>query len=298
MKLPPSIAIIGPTASGKTTLALELAQEKDGLILSLDSLSLYQGIDIASAKPTLEERGTISHFGIDALTPDVAFDVTHFIALYRQARAQSLAAGSPLIIVGGTGFYLKMLLEGISPLPSLSPDAEQRVATSMNDLASAYRYLRSIDPDYAQTLSSSDRYRIEKALQIFFGTSMPPSIYFRTHPPQPVITDPLPVYEITVERSLLRQRIIQRTDRMLATGLIDEVCGLEQRYTRAPNAMKAIGIKEVLAYLDGQYTRDEMREKIITNTARLAKRQVTFNRSQFHTTRQGSLEELERELLG
>jgi len=298
MKNLQQFCIIGPTASGKSALALAYAHRHQGIILSLDSLSLYRGIDIASAKPTLQERGTIPHFGIDVLTPDVAFDVTHFIALYRRAHAQSLAAGNPLIIVGGTGFYLKMLLEGISPLPSLPPDTERRVAVSMEDLESAYQYLHSVDPDYARTLASSDRYRIEKALEIFYGTGMPPSVYFRAYPPQPVITDTLPIYEIAVERSVLRQRITQRTDSMLSSGLIDEVCGLERRYTRSPNAMKAIGIKEVLAYLDGHYTREEMREKIITNTARLAKRQVTFNRSQFQTGRRGSLEELERELLG
>ncbi len=290
------LCIIGPTASGKSSLGLAYAHQHRGIILSLDSLALYQEIDIASAKPTLEERGMIPHFGIDVIAPDVPFDVTQFTALYHLARTASLATGSPLIIVGGTGFYLKMLLEGISPLPPLSPDAKQRVAESMNDLTSAYRYLRSIDPDYAQALESSDRYRIEKALDIFFGTGMPPTEYFRAYPPQPVIADPLPIYEITVERPVLRQRIVRRTDGMITAGLIDEVCGLERRYTRAPNAMKAIGIKEVLEYLDGYCAREEMREKIITNTARLAKRQVTFNRSQFHITRQGTLEELEREL--
>ncbi len=290
------LCIIGPTASGKSTLALTYAYRYQGIILSLDSLSLYREIDIASAKPTADERGMIPHFGIDVIAPDVPFDVTQFIALYHQARTASLAAGSPLIIVGGTGFYLKMLLEGISPLPSLSSDTDRRVAESMNDLSSAYHQLLSVDPDYAQTLESTDRYRIEKALQIFFGTGMPPTAYFRAYPPHPVITDPLPIYEIAVERPLLRQRIVQRTDAMLSAGLIDEVCRLERRYTRAPNAMKAIGIKEVLEYLDGHATREEMREKIITNTARLAKRQVTFNRSQFPDAKRATLEEWEREL--
>ena len=290
------LCIIGPTASGKSSLALAYARQHHGVILSLDSLSLYREIDIASAKPTPEERGTIPHFGIDVIAPDVPFDVTRFITLYHQASAAACAAKSPLIIVGGTGFYLKILLEGISPLPSLSPAAKQRVAEAMNDLPSAYHYLHSIDPDYARALESSDRYRIEKALEIFFATGMAPTKYFRAHPPQPVIADPLPIYEIMTERSILRQRIVRRTDGMLSAGLIDEVCGLERRYTRAPNAMKAIGIKEVLTYLDGHCTRKEMREKIITNTARLAKRQVTFNRSQFPDAKRATLEEWEKEL--
>ena len=296
MKNSDQLGIIGPTASGKSSLALMYASRYRGIILSLDSLALYREIDIASAKPPLRERGSIPHFGIDVITPDVPFDVTRFVALYRQARAASLAAGRPLIIVVGTGFYLKMLLEGISPLPPLSPAVDRQVAASMADLPSAYRYLSSVDPDYAQMLNPSDRYRVEKALQIFFGTGIPPTAYFRAHPPQPVITDPLPVCEITVERSALRRRIVQRTDAMFSAGLIDEVCRLERRYTRAPHAMKAIGIKEVLAYLDGRLTREEMREKIITHTAQLAKRQVTFNRSRFPEAKRATLEEMEREL--
>lgn len=290
------LSIIGPTASGKTSLALAYARRYRGVVLSLDSLALYQGIDIASAKPMPEERGAIPHFGIDLIPPDEPFDVTRFVALYREAYAEASKEKRPLIIVGGTGFYLKVLLEGISPLPLLSDAITARVTEMLRDPESAYRYLKSVDPDYARRFNSSDRYRIEKALEIYFASKTPPSVYFREHPPEPVIVAPLPIYEITVDRPLLRRRITHRTDGMLAAGLIDEVCELERHYTRIPHPMKAIGIAEVLNYLDGRYTYETMREKIITHTARLAKRQVTFNRSQFRDTRKGSLEELEREL--
>jgi len=291
------IALIGPTASGKTSLALAYAQKFRGMILSLDSLALYRGIDIASAKPTLQERRSVPHFGIDLLTPDTPFDVTQFIELYRRAFEQSRQEQRPLIIVGGTGFYLKMLLEGISPLPYFTQEVRDRTRQVIRDLPEAYRMLTSVDPHGTQALRPSDRYRIEKALLAYFGTGMIPSAYYREHPPRPVITAPLPIYEIATPRPLLRERIALRTDAMLRTGLIDEVCSLEKRYTRAPHPMKSIGIKEVLSYLDGRYDYPTMRHAIITHTAQLAKRQVTFNKSQFSTVTKGTLEELERVLL-
>ena len=291
------VAIIGPTASGKTSLALQLAERQRGVILSLDSLALYRRIDIASAKPTQIERGMVPHFGIDLIEPDQPFDVTRFIESYREAEAFAHQHHRPLVIVGGSGFYLKILLEGISPLPPVSEQTHHQVSAELLDLKKAYRHLSEIDPPFVRSIDSSDRYRIEKGLTIYYATQRAPSHWFATHPPVPFIEEALPIYEIVVGRTDLRDRISLRTDQMLNRGLIDEVCSLERRYTRYPNAMKSIGIKEVLAYLDGEYTYGQMREKIITNTARLAKRQVTFNKSQFEDTRQGSLQELEKMLL-
>ncbi|HIP18360.1 MAG TPA: tRNA (adenosine(37)-N6)-dimethylallyltransferase MiaA, partial [Sulfurovum sp.] len=142
-----------------------------------------------------------------------------------------------------------------------------------------------------------DRYRIEKALNIYLETGMSPSDYFKENPPLPTITSPLPIYQIVWERELLRKRIAARTRLMIDQGLIDEICRLEQTYTRAPNCMKAIGIKETLAYLDGHYNKELMIEKITTNTSRLAKRQKTFNNSQFDNVIKGSVEALEKILL-
>ncbi len=296
MKPLSQIAFIGPTASGKTSLSIQYALKHNGIILSLDSLALYQDIDIASAKPTVHERQGIPHFGIDLIRPDVLFDVTQFIRLYQQAFEQSLQEKRPLVIVGGTGFYLKMLLEGISPLPPLTQEAHNRTRDSMRDLTEAYRLLVAVDPHWAQTLHPSDSYRIEKALLVYFASGMAPSLYYRNHPPQPTITQPLPIYEISTPRPELRERIALRTDAMLHAGLIDEVCFLEKRYTRAPNPMKSIGIKEALAYLDAHYDYSGMRNAIITHTAQLAKRQVTFNKSQFPDAIRGTAGELESKL--
>jgi tRNA dimethylallyltransferase len=134
-------------------------------------------------------------------------------------------------------------------------------------------------------------------LNLYFETNQTPSNYFKNNPPKPTITEKLPIYEIEVDRELLRERIKKRTTKMLEEGLIEEVFYLEKTYTRKPNCMKAIGIKEVLAYLDGIYDKKIMEEKIVTHTAQLAKRQRTFNRSQFQEKHLLPLEELRALLL-
>ncbi|KYJ86088.1 tRNA (adenosine(37)-N6)-dimethylallyltransferase MiaA [Sulfurovum riftiae] len=291
------LALIGPTASGKTALSIKVAQALDAYILSIDSLSIYKEIDIVSAKPTLEEREGIVHFGLDRIYPNEDFDVTTFIRLYNDVYAKAAADSKNLVIVGGTSFYLKMLMDGISELPKISAASEKKTADALKDLKETYTWLSSLDPDYMSRIASNDPYRIEKALDIYFETGLIPSEYFRQFPPRPTVKSELPVYQIEIDRQLLRKRIALRTELMLKKGLIDEICCLEKKYTRAPNCMKAIGIKETLAYLDGIYDREMLQEKITTNTARLAKRQTTFNNSQFENVIKGSVEDLEKMLL-
>jgi len=291
------LALIGPTASGKTALAVKLAQKIDAYILSLDSLAIYKEIDIVSAKPTEEERGGIRHFGIDVLYPNKPFDVTTFATLYQKALQQCHTDAKHLVIVGGTSFYLKMLLEGISDIPSIDAITKEKITRLMIHPDKTYDMLYRHDPTYMTQIKRGDTYRIQKALEIYLATGEIPSSYFHAHPPHPVITAPLPIYEIVWERELLRERIGLRTEVMLNNGLIDEIVMLEKKYTRAPNAMKAIGIKETLAYLDGAYDKKMLKEKITTNTARLAKRQATFNRSQFKEVVRADLETLEKMLL-
>ncbi len=292
------LAIIGATASGKTALAIEVATQLNAHILSIDSLSIYKEIDIVSAKPTLEERAGIEHFGIDHLSPNAHFDVTTFIQLYHEVVTACQHAEKNLVIVGGTSFYLKMLLEGISQTPT--PSKQTRLATQayLLDLPQTYAWLHSLDPTYMAHITPHDRYRIEKVLHLYLESGEIPTAYFKQFPPTPTITMPLPLYQITTDRTTLRRRIVTRTEQMLHAGLIDEVCTLEQRYTRTPNAMKAIGIKETLGYLDGLYTKPQLIEKISTNTARLAKRQTTFNTSQFEGVTQGSVTQLQQAILG
>jgi len=288
------LALIGPTASGKTSLSIKVAKALDAYILSIDSLSIYKEIDIVSAKPTLEEQEGVVHFGLDFLYPDEAFDVTTFIGLYNKVCQKASSDGKNLVIVGGTSFYLKMLMDGISELPKISNTSKRKTADALKDLNETYIWLSQMDPGYMAKIAANDPYRIEKVLNIYFETGLTATEYFRQFPPIPTIRSELPVYQIEIDRQHLRERIALRTELMLKEGLIDEICYLEKKYTRTPNCMKAIGIKETLAYLDGIYDREMLKEKIITNTARLAKRQTTFNNSQFENVVKGSVEDLEK----
>jgi len=147
-----------------------------------------------------------------------------------------------------------------------------------------------------QNISKNDRYRIEKALLIFKASNMTPTKWFKQNPPRPIIKN-LDIYNIEVDRNILKERISKRTNKMLDMGLIDEVCYLEQKYTRYPNTMKSIGIVEVLEYLDSKVSLDKMVENISTHTAQLAKRQQTFNKTQFLDTINAPLEKLEEIIL-
>lgn len=291
------LALIGPTASGKTALSIKIAHQMNAHILSLDSLSIYKEIDIVSAKPSREERSGIKHFGIDYLYPDENFDVSIFIKLYHEVYTQCLKERKNLVIVGGTSFYLKMLIDGISELPDISTQTKKEVQKLLLNIETTYAFLYDLDKTYMSNIESTDSYRIEKVLNITVETGLTPTEYFNAHPPKPTITSPLPIYQIVWERALLRERIALRTKIMVNDGLIDEICMLEKKYTRRPHCMKAIGIKETLAYLDGVYDKKMLIEKIITNTARLAKRQTTFNNSQFDNVIKGNVEELEKMLL-
>ncbi len=275
-----TIAILGATASGKSDLSIKLAKKIDAYILSLDSLSIYKYIDIASAKPTKEERGDILHFGIDEIEPHQNFNVSLFFDIYKEADKKAREDGKNLIIVGGTGFYLKALIEGINNKPKVSEATKQKVRESIFNLKKAYSIISKTDKTYADRISSNDRYRIEKWFEIYYETGLGISQYFQNSDKEPILKE-YQLYEIDTDKEILRERIRKRTELMLKNGLIDEVVWLEKTYTRTPNSMKAIGIKETLDFLDGKLNIEELKEKIITNTAKLAKRQRTFNSTQF-----------------
>jgi len=219
------------------------------------------------------------------------FDVIKFLNTFKEAQTYAKENKKSLIIVGGTSFYLKVLTQGISQMPPVTQEVKKEVEELLQNLKEAYNLLKSVDLEYSKSISSSDRYRIEKALTIYKATNQPPSQYFKEHKPKPILKE-LPIYEIKVDRAILRERITLRTVKMLKIGLIDEVAKLEHKYGRASQSMGAIGIKEVLDYFDGIYSKKELKEKIITNTAHLAKRQVTFNKSQLDIKFSGSSEEI------
>lgn len=267
------IAIIGSTASGKTALSLEIASKTNSIILSLDSLCVYKEIDIVSAKPTLEERGEILHFGIDEVYPNVEFDVVCFMELYKKAKEYALKNDKNLIIVGGTGFYLKALIDG------LSLGIESKIKLDIS-VAEAYDLLYSLDEMYMKKIEKNDKYRVEKAYAIYKQTGLTPTLYFEKNPKIPLAKD-LKIFEILWEKEELKKRVASRTNTMIKSGLIDEIIYLERKYTRAPNCMSSIGIVETFEYLDGKLSKEELEEKISQNTMKLAKRQNTFNKGQF-----------------
>lgn len=283
------IAIIGSTASGKTALSLEIASKTNSIILSLDSLCVYNEIDIVSAKPTLEERGEILHFGIDEVYPNVEFDVVCFMELYKKAKEYALKNDKNLIIVGGTGFYLKALIDG------LSLGIESKIKLDIS-VAEAYDLLYSLDEVYMKKIEKNDKYRVEKAYAIYKQTGLTPTLYFEKNPKIPLAKD-LKIFEILWEKEELKKRVASRTNTMIKSGLIDEIIYLERKYTRAPNCMSSIGIVETFEYLDGKLSKEELEEKISQNTMKLAKRQNTFNKGQFLNKTSNIIDNLNSDIL-
>ena len=290
------LAIIGPTASGKSDLAIKIALQSNAYILSIDSLSIYKEIDIVSAKPSAEELSQVKHFGINVLKPDEYFSVDIFISLYKDLVKKCKEDKKNLVIVGGTSFYLKSLMQGLSTLPSISKEIKEKVNKQLKDLTACYEMLVQEDASYMKNIDKNDSYRIEKALLIYEASGLIPTKWFELNPPQAVIEN-LAIYNIDVSRDTIRQRIKKRTSAMLEMGLIDEVCFLEKKYSRLPHSMSSIGIVEVLDFLDGKIKKDEMCELISIHTAQLAKRQQTFNKTQFDDIISAPLEELEEIIL-
>lgn len=285
------LAIIGSTASGKSDLALTLAQTYNAVIVSVDSLSIYKEIDIASAKPSREELSSALHFGIDSLAPDQNAGVFTFIDEYRRAVEYASRHQKNVVIVGGSSFYLKSMLEGLSYIPKITDETKRKAEQYLKEIESAHAFLANIDPVTMAKIHATDRYRIEKMLHLYLQTKTPPSEWFSLHPPKPII-ELCPVLDLKIERDSLRHRIALRTEKMVSMGLIDEVARLERDYGRIPNSMKAIGIIETLAYLDGKISKAALVEQIATHTAQLAKRQQTFNAHQFTLTASGSADQL------
>jgi len=290
------IAIIAPTASGKTQLSINLANKLNAVILSLDSLSVYKQIDIASAKPTKVEQDGIVHFGIDKVLPNEKFDVVEFIEEYQSAKQYALNNNKNLIIVGGTGFYLKSMIEGLSKVPKISENTKEIVKNELNNLKKSYEYLMSIDKKYMSNISINDKYRVEKAYEIYIETKTIPSKFFEQNKPEPIIKN-IDIFEIQTDVEVLRERIKIRTNKMLLDGIIDEVIYLEKRYSRELNCMSSIGIVETLDYLDGKFDKKRLVELISTHTSQLAKRQRTFNNSQFQNIYKDKLENLENKII-
>lgn len=281
-------AIIGTTASGKSDLAFELAKELNGIILSLDSLALYKEIDIASAKPNKEQLEVIKHFGVDEIYPDEEFSVGAFFEIYKNAKNFARLQDCPLIITGGSGFYLKSMLSG------LAPDVPKCELNLSNE--EIYELAVKIDPEFASKFSQNDSYRLEKWYQIYKFSSQIPSIWLRENTKESIIKE-LAIFEILWDKDELRERIKKRIKGMLEAGLVDEAKFLFNKYKSEPKPLKSIGLKECKQFLDKEISKNELEELIATHTAQLAKRQRTFNRSQFEKKFVGDLNQIRSEIL-
>ncbi|PDX45495.1 tRNA (adenosine(37)-N6)-dimethylallyltransferase MiaA [Helicobacter pylori] len=266
----------------------------DAEIFSLDSLSIYKDINIASAKPSLKERKNIKHYALDYLSIDEKNNAPLFKTLLEDAI--KVSQKEILLIVGGSSFYLKSILEGLSDTPKISGEEVVKIEREISTLADPYAFLKSIDPNMAFKLHPNDTYRIHKALEIFYSTHTPPSEYFKANPKKP-FEHAISLFALSIEKSVLHNNIKQRTKNMLHSGLIEEIKALYTQYPKDSQPFKAIGVKESVLYLEKRLTLKGLEEAIISNTMKLAKRQNTFNKTQFNNLYVGGVGEIRHAIL-
>lgn len=288
-------ALIAPTASGKTELSLDIASRFNCSVFSIDSLSVYKEIDILSAKPSKEEMGSIKHYGIDMLFPDESNSVGNVLKWFKQAKNECEKDGKNLLIVGGTLFFLKSLIDGLSPEISPSEFARDMVKKEFDSTSKAYRFLSSIDSKYANSISKNDSFRIKRGLEIYFSTNKPPSEVFKESKKRGALKN-VELFEIETPKEILEKRVQIRSQKMIELGAIDEVIALEKRYGRDAPYASSVGAREVLEYLDARLKKNELADAISSSTMKLAKRQRTFAKTQFSNQNRGSLQNCRKNL--
>jgi len=273
------VAIVGPTGTGKTALALDVAQIVGAEIVNLDSRQVYRGLDIGSAKPTLAEQQLVPHHLFDVVEPDEVFDCARYRGLARRSISDIEHRGSHVLLVGGTGLYLKVLRHGLFDGPKR--DATVRAALNAREDAwpgSLHRRLQQVDPSLADRLHPNDRARLIRALEVFELTAKPMSEWQRDHGFRETELS-IRVVALTMDRRVLYERLDTRCGEMIEAGLIDEVRGLrEQGYGSELLPLGSIGYREIGAYLDGRCTLEVALQDMARATRRLAKRQLTWFR--------------------
>ncbi len=280
-KLPPAILMMGPTASGKTALAIELAQALNGEIISVDSALVFKEMDIGTAKPTIEERGGISHHLIDILDPSESFSTGQFRNQALALMADITARGKLPILVGGTMLYFKALTQGLAELPpaNIAIRACLEADLERDGKVFLHQRLEKIDPQAAQRIHFNDPQRVQRALEVFELTGKPISEFFANNQE----SLPYQIHKFIIapeDRKILHDIIAQRFHKMLEKGLLAEVEKLVLRgdlNDKMP-AIRAVGYREAWAYFQGDYALETMTEKAIIATRQLAKRQFTWLR--------------------
>jgi tRNA dimethylallyltransferase len=273
------LIILGATAVGKTKLAIELAKELHGEIISADSMQVYRGMDIGTAKPTLEERQGIPHHLIDIRNPDEEWTASDFVREAQSSKSKIKKNGKRPMIVGGTGLYLWSLLEGFA-FPIIPGDKELRERLEKEPTPILYSRLSTVDPPAAVKIHPNDKKRIVRALEVYELTGKPIS-EAQEHRTQNTEhrTQDYALIGLTLPREELYQKINQRVDTMLEKGLIDEVKGLLAKgYSKDLPSMQALGYKEVIDLIEGHWTKEKMTEELKKRTRNFARRQMTWFR--------------------
>jgi tRNA dimethylallyltransferase len=279
------LALMGPTASGKTALAIELAKRHGGEIISVDSALVYRGLDIGSAKPDAEERAGIPHHLIDIREPDQPYSAGEFAQDARAAVDAVLARGRLPLLVGGTGLYFRALLGGLSAMPASEPEVRSAIEREATERgwSALHAELAHVDPEAAARIRPSDPQRITRALEVWRVSGRAISAWQREAPVSP--RPPWRVLKLVLapsDRSLLHGRIAQRFERMVALGFLEEVRTLMARGELHPDlpAMRAVGYRQAWRHLSGETSMAGFLAEGIAATRQLAKRQLTWLRAE------------------
>lgn len=275
------VALVGPTASGKTALALRLAADVGGEIVSCDSLQVYRGFDIGSAKPAAAERQAVRHHLIDVVEPDQDFSAADYARLARAALVDIRSRGRVAIVAGGTGLYLRALLRGLFTGPSRDKALRRRLEALADRFGDArlHRLLARVDPASAARLDPRDRVRIVRALEVYRASGRPLTDHHRegSHALEGFAVLTL---GLAPDRERLRAAVLRRSRDMMAGGLVDEVRGLLARYPADLRPLQAIGYRQAVGIVQGRLTADVALRDIVKDTMRYAKRQMTWFRHQ------------------
>ncbi|MBE7368718.1 tRNA (adenosine(37)-N6)-dimethylallyltransferase MiaA [Ramlibacter pallidus] len=279
---PAVVALAGPTASGKSAAALELARRLDAEIVSVDSALVYRGMDIGTAKPTAAERAAVAHHLIDIRDPTQAYSAAEFAADAARAVAEIRGRGRRVVLAGGTMLYFKALFEGLDAMPPADPAlrAALEAEAAARGWPDLHAELARIDAPTAARLAPNDAQRIQRALEVYRGTGTPLSAFHQGAGRSGGLRPDLFLSLEPTDRAWLHERIAARFDAMLAAGFLDEVRALRARgdlHADLPS-MRCVGYRQAWEALEGRWPLDSVRERGIAATRQLAKRQVTWLR--------------------
>ena len=279
---PKIIIIAGPTASGKTELAVSLALSLGGEIINADSMQIYRGMDVGTAKPTLEERHGIIHHLLDIVNPDQNFNAAMYRQMALPLAKRICASSTPCFIVGGTGLYIRSLLGGLVDLPPSDPILRERLnlECERKGAPACHRELAELDPERAKSIHPNDKIRIIRALEIFHQTRCPSSDLLKQHQfgNQEFLAIKLC---LKVEKEELYHRINQRSEKMMTCGLLQETERLMKKgYGPHLKSMSAIGYRHILKYLLKEWSLEKAVDTLKRDTRRYAKRQMTWFRAE------------------